>query len=683
MRLGVFLCTCDKTSNINLKAIKKSIEDAEIVEVHDRFCQEEGLSYIVDDIRRKKLDTFLIGCTQKKSIFQKILDEWELERESVSFLNLREHCSWVHDKKEATKKAKSMIRATVNRIKNRPTPRILGKNTGLDILIVGSSTGAVEIARNLSKLGEVQLLLDGLIGEKAPSLEGLSPIFGSVRDVKGNIGGFSIEYLPDPINQDKCILCGRCLDFCPRGAVQFNSRYFVTSACDKCGDCISICPTGAVDLARKPANTSAGHIVVIDYDWTYTTKRGIYIIDSNDIASLPSLIDAISNLSEIRVQKYLDLHLENCASGKSGIEGCRLCEDNCPYDAIHREGNRVVFDEFSCTGCGVCASMCPTSLPKMQDLSNEVFLSQMELLLKNNLAPKVLMFICGDGGVATLDAAGRKHLRYPPAIPLFVPSLGAVSEAHLLRAFDLGADGVLMLGCEKCLSIIQKTHSFEFADLALKAFDLGGRIKVIGVSQDPEAFVRILSDFVRELKPSPLRGKMPSTLEKTDKRSIVLATLSSFSQKIKAPSLVREEPSFPFAMLSINSNCTLCNTCSNMCPADAVRKRDDRIDFVYSRCIACGLCHSSCPEKAIEMRKILDFKKLLNFEGETLFKSELVRCRECGKAFASKKAIERILAMVGDVRLDEFGIENQPELLNYCEECRSAQALKMMMERNL
>ncbi len=40
--------------------------------------------------------------------------------------------------------------------------------------------------------------------------------------------------------------------------------------------------------------------------------------------------------------------------------GCRLCEKNCPVDAIKfRKKGDIVFDMSSCIFCGMCRDVCP------------------------------------------------------------------------------------------------------------------------------------------------------------------------------------------------------------------------------------------------------------------------------------------------------------------------------------
>ena len=70
MRLGIFLCACNGTIDIDFKNVKKSLKknkEVEIVELHDQLCQS-GLDYIIDDLRRLELDGILIaGCSEKKT----------------------------------------------------------------------------------------------------------------------------------------------------------------------------------------------------------------------------------------------------------------------------------------------------------------------------------------------------------------------------------------------------------------------------------------------------------------------------------------------------------------------------------------------------------------------------------------------------------------------------------------
>jgi len=66
---------------------------------------------------------------------------------------------------------------------------------------------------------------------------------------------------------------------------------------------------------------------------------------------------------------------------------------------------------------------------------------------------KVIVFTCNRGGYSGLEAAARQQCAYPPEVyPIRVMCLGRISPGVIMRAFELGAAGVLLLGCppEEC-----------------------------------------------------------------------------------------------------------------------------------------------------------------------------------------------------------------------------------------
>jgi F420-non-reducing hydrogenase iron-sulfur subunit len=67
--------------------------------------------------------------------------------------------------------------------------------------------------------------------------------------------------------------------------------------------------------------------------------------------------------------------------------------------------------------------------------------------------PRVVIFTCNWNAHESLQEAGRRHLRYPAGVrPLKVDCLGQVGSSLILKAFEKGADGVMLVGCspEEC-----------------------------------------------------------------------------------------------------------------------------------------------------------------------------------------------------------------------------------------
>ncbi|MFQ6090410.1 MAG: hydrogenase iron-sulfur subunit [Candidatus Bipolaricaulia bacterium] len=63
---------------------------------------------------------------------------------------------------------------------------------------------------------------------------------------------------------------------------------------------------------------------------------------------------------------------------------------------------------------------------------------------------KIVAFCCHFCGFAAADLAGTMRLRYPPNVHIIrLPCTGKVDALYLLKAFENGADGVLVIGCEE------------------------------------------------------------------------------------------------------------------------------------------------------------------------------------------------------------------------------------------
>lgn len=64
--------------------------------------------------------------------------------------------------------------------------------------------------------------------------------------------------------------------------------------------------------------------------------------------------------------------------------------------------------------------------------------------------PVIVAFCCMYCAYAAADAAGSMRLTYPPNVHvILVPCSGRVDELFILQAFENGADGVYVAGCEE------------------------------------------------------------------------------------------------------------------------------------------------------------------------------------------------------------------------------------------
>ncbi|MEJ2070033.1 MAG: hydrogenase iron-sulfur subunit [Syntrophobacterales bacterium] len=130
--------------------------------------------------------------------------------------------------------------------------------------------------------------------------------------------------------------------------------------------------------------------------------------------------------------------------------------------------------------------------------------------------PKILGFFCNWCTYAGADLAGVSRLQYPPNIRVIrVMCSGTVSPHHVLRAFQKGADGVLIGGCHigdchylrgnymtiKRISFLQELLKFTGVE--------PGRLHLewISAAEGPKLAqtVRDFTEKIRKMGPSPLK----------------------------------------------------------------------------------------------------------------------------------------------------------------------------------
>ena len=129
---------------------------------------------------------------------------------------------------------------------------------------------------------------------------------------------------------------------------------------------------------------------------------------------------------------------------------CGLCYKRCPYSAIKlNEDEQPVVIKALCKGCGLCAADCPRECISIVHYSDEQILAQVEAALEEKAEEKIIAFVCHWCALGGVDMAGVSRLQYPTNVRIIrVMCSARVSMKFMERAFDLGAAGVLVAGCE-------------------------------------------------------------------------------------------------------------------------------------------------------------------------------------------------------------------------------------------
>ena len=125
---------------------------------------------------------------------------------------------------------------------------------------------------------------------------------------------------------------------------------------------------------------------------------------------------------------------------------------------------------------------------------------------------KIIVFTCNWNAYSGLESAGVEHRSYSPAVhPLKVMCLGQLSPGIILKAFEKGADGVLLLGCPpgECHFEFGNRRAEEVFEEAKGLINLLGyreeqlMLDWVGVGQG-ETFVGKIEGFLSGINPNQL-----------------------------------------------------------------------------------------------------------------------------------------------------------------------------------
>ena len=188
---------------------------------------------------------------------------------------------------------------------------------------------------------------------------------------------------------------------------------------------------------------------------------------------------------------------------------CGLCSKRCPYNAIRvdAEDNPAVIKAL-CKGCGLCAADCPKECISIVHYTDAQVLAQVDAALEENAGRKIIAFVCHWCALGGVDMAGVSRLQYPPHARLIrVMCSARVSIKMMQRAFEGGAAGVLVAGCEfPTCHYIQGNYAAETRvrrakkKLVKAGFDPEKLWNIWCSAADGPKFANTMREMVKELK---------------------------------------------------------------------------------------------------------------------------------------------------------------------------------------
>lgn len=228
-RVGVFVCHCGTNIGgvVDVESVAeyaKTLPKVVHAETNLYTCSEGGLASIKEKIDEYKLNRVVVAaCTPRthEPLFKNTCEDAGLNRYLFEFVNIREHCSWIHmkAKEDATDKAKQLIAMGVSKVQWLEPQEEYEGDVYKASAVIGGGIAGMTSALSLANQGyEVHLLereneLGGLlkgVHKLFPTNADADKIIGPIadkvkahkniklhmpaelKDVKGFIGDFDI-----------------------------------------------------------------------------------------------------------------------------------------------------------------------------------------------------------------------------------------------------------------------------------------------------------------------------------------------------------------------------------------------------------------------------------------------------------------------------------------------------------
>ena len=250
-----------------------------------------------------------------------------------------------------------------------------------------------------------------------------------------------------------------------------------------------------------------------------TNIAGVYIAGAcqgpMDIQhALNQALYAMGKAAALLGRGEIEVELTKAVVDEDKCVGCGACASACPFDAITWSSfGQPVVNVEACTGCGICSATCPVAAMQLRLFRDEQVLPAIEGLLKPTKwleerdEPVIVAFACeGAAGYAS-ELAGQMGMRMPDNVRVLkVPCSGRLDALHLLKAFDNGADGVMVFACPEgqCQYIDGSRKAKDRVAYMKKSLDVlgigGDRLEICNVNScEPDRLVALAQGFASRI----------------------------------------------------------------------------------------------------------------------------------------------------------------------------------------
>ena len=252
-RIGFYICHCgvNIAGKVRVGDVVQFVEGLENVVVSRDYkfmCSDPGQEMIQKDIKELGLNRVVVAsCSPRlhEKTFQNACQRAGINPYLFQMASVREQVSWVtEDSEKATRKAKTLAAAAINRVNYHHRLYNRKVNVHPDVLVVGGGITGMQAALDVAESGHKVYLVERqpTIGghmlqfdKTFPTLDCAACIgtpkmvsvgqnqhielltYSEVKEVSGYIGNFKVKVLRKPryVKEEVCTGCGECVNVCP------------------------------------------------------------------------------------------------------------------------------------------------------------------------------------------------------------------------------------------------------------------------------------------------------------------------------------------------------------------------------------------------------------------------------------------------------------------------------------
>ena len=669
IRIGVYICHCggNISDTVDVEKVKEAVsklDNVKIVETVDYLCSTQGQSLIKSGIKDYGINRVVVAsCSLYLHLgtFRRAVSEAGLNPYLLEMVNIREHCSWVHDNiEQATKKAIDIVRGAVNRVRHLEVLHPIKTKVKKEVLVIGGGISGIQAALEMADKGYQVYLVErnpcigghmAQLSETFPTLDCsyciLAPRMVSVSQhprikiitmaepvaLEGMPGDYTVTIRVKPryVDIEKCTGCDECTKVCPvevpdefnlgltwRKAIyipypQGTPRAYVidTDNClglapIACGKCIEVCDPGAINYDMQPEEIklNVGAIIL---------ATGYEQISPNDFGeySYGTHPDIVTNLQFERI-----MHL----GFKKPSDG-RLPKKVAFVLCVGSRALQERAKEYCCKiGCMIAikqAIMLKKAIP--------------------NVEPWIFyQDIRADGkGYEEFYARAREQ---------------GVKFVRGLAARVLPTNDGLVVKAEDTIAGMPVEEKFDMVVLSMGITprpDTEELAKIFGLHTGPDGFF-----MERHYKLNPVDSAKEGifvsgcALGPKDIRESVEEGMAAASRAATFIGQGELEVS-PEVPVIDRGKCDLCGKCVEICPTKAITIKDSSISVTPIACINCGACVPACPKDAIDQNNFREKQLIAQVQGVSM--GELKEPKII--AFIERKTAYSSLDLAGTRRL--------------------------------